>query len=76
MAKAPAARQIGNTPFRRPWRIPEGLRALKKFNKNIILKNRKSEDYEVALINSISNTGVLESKGKLKDGKVVTEENF
>lgn len=70
MAKAPAALQIGNTTFRRPWRIPEGLRALKKFNKKYnFKKNRKSEDYEAALINSISNTGVLESKGKVKGWK-------
>tara|TARA_A100001015_G_scaffold230081_1_gene260243 strand:- start:1279 stop:3264 length:1986 start_codon:yes stop_codon:yes gene_type:complete len=70
MAKAPAALQIGNTTFRRPWRIPEGLRSLKKFNEEYnFKKNRKSEDYEAALINSISDTGVLESKGKVKGWK-------
>ena len=44
MAKAPTALQIGNTTFRRPWRIPESLRALKEFNKNYnFKKNRISE---------------------------------
>lgn len=70
MAKAPAALQIGNTTFRRPWRIPESLRALKKFNKKYnFKKKRKSDDYEGSLINFISNTGVLESKGKVKGWK-------
>jgi hypothetical protein len=70
MAKAPTALQIGNTTFRRPWRIPESLRALKEFNKNYnFKKNRISENYEAALINSISNTGVLESKGKIEGWK-------
>ena len=41
MAKAPAALQIGNTTFRRPWRIPESLRALKKFNKKYNFKKKK-----------------------------------
>ena len=70
MAKAPAALQIGNTTFRRPWRIPESLRALKKFNKKYnFKKKRKSDEYEGSLINFISNTGVLESKGKVKGWK-------
>ena len=43
MAKAPEALQIGNTTFRRPWRVPEGLRVLKKFNNSYdFKKNRKS----------------------------------
>ena len=70
MAKAPEALQIGNTTFRRPWRIPEGLRVLKKFNSSYdFKKNRKSEEYEAALIKSISATGVLESQGKDKSWK-------
>lgn len=65
MAIKPKALQIGNTTFRRPWRIPEGLRALKEFNKKYNFKdNRKSKEYEVALIKSISKTGILESEGK------------
>ena len=70
MAKLPAALQIGNTTFRRPWRIPEGLRTLKIFNNEYnFKKNRKSEDYEASLIKAISNTGVLESHGKTKGWK-------
>ena len=42
MAKAPAALQIGNTTFRRPWRIPESLRALKKFNKKYNFKKKEN----------------------------------
>ena len=70
MAKAPEALQIGNTTFRRPWRIPEGLRVLKHFNNNYNFKeNRKSEVYEASLIKSISATGVLESEGRDKSWK-------
>ena len=70
MAKLPAALQIGNTTFRRPWRIPEGLRTLKIFNNEYnFKKNRKSEDYEASLIKAISNTGVLESHGQTKGWK-------
>ena len=71
MAKAaPKALQIGNTTFRRPWRVPEGLRVLKKFNNSYdFKKNRKSEEYEASLIKSISATGVLESQGKDKSWK-------
>jgi hypothetical protein len=70
MAKAIAALQIGNTTFRRPWRIPEGLRSLKIFNsKYDFKKNRKSEDYESSLIKFISSTGVLETHGKVDGWK-------
>ena len=77
MAKAPEALQIGNTTFRRPWRVPEGLRVLKKFNNSYdFKKNRKSEEYEASLIKSISATGVLGVKEKIKVGKEAMEENF
>jgi len=70
MAKAIAALQIGNTTFRRPWRIPEGLRSLKIFNsKYDFKKKKKSEDYESSLIKFISNTGVLETHGKVDGWK-------
>jgi hypothetical protein len=45
MPKVPANLHIGNTTFRRPWRIPEGLRVLDKFNKNYDFKNNP-ENYK------------------------------
>lgn len=65
MPKVPENLHIGNTTFRRPWRIPEGLRVLDKFNKNYdFIKNPETEKYESALIKAISETKVLESDGK------------
>ena len=70
MPKVPANLHIGNTTFRRPWRIPEGLRVLDKFNKNYDFKNNpETEKYESELIKAISETKVLESDGKSSDWK-------
>ena len=65
MPKIPANLHVGNTTFRRPWRIPEGLRVLYNFNKNYDFKNNpETEKYESELIKAISETKVLESDGK------------
>jgi hypothetical protein len=70
MPKIPTNLHIGNTTFRRPWRIPEGLRVLDKFNKNYDFKNNpETEKYESELIKAISETKVLESDGKSSDWK-------
>ena len=70
MPKSPVSLQIGNTTFRRPWRIPEGLRVLEKFNSEYNFKeDRESGKYESQLIGAISETGVLESDGKNKEWK-------
>jgi hypothetical protein len=70
MPKVPANLHIGNTTFRRPWRIPEGLRVLDNFNKNYdFSKNPDTEKYESALIKAISETKVLESDGKSSEWK-------
>lgn len=68
MAKGSEILQIANTTFRRPWRIPEGLRVLNEFNSKYDFKNnRVSEVYESGLIKAISETGVLESQGQKKE---------
>ena len=61
MPKIPSFISIGNTTFRRPWRVPEGLRILEKLLSNYDFKtNRKSSQFETELTNNLSKSGVLD----------------
>lgn len=64
MAKTPQNTHLGNTTFRRPWRIPEGLRALRDLqNLYSFKKNKKSEDFEKALEKEFVKREVIDSAG-------------
>tara|TARA_Y100001970_G_scaffold45357_1_gene56897 strand:- start:415 stop:2205 length:1791 start_codon:yes stop_codon:yes gene_type:complete len=61
MPKIPSFISVGNTTFRRPWRVPEGLRVLEKLLSNYDFKtNRKSSQFETELTNNLSKSGVLD----------------
>lgn len=64
MAKTPLNAHIGNTTFRRPWRIPEGLRALNYVQSTYSFKdNRKTSSFEKKLEEELVLRGVIDSEG-------------
>ena len=42
MPKTPDTTSIGNTTFRRPWRVPAGLRILEELLSTYSFKNKKT----------------------------------
>ena len=64
MAKTPVNVHIGNTTFRRPWRIPEGLRALNFISNTYPFSTkRKSSEFEKTLEKELVKREVIDSSG-------------
>ena len=64
MAKTPVNTFIGNTTFRRPWRIPEGLRALNFISNSYPFNTkRKSSEFERTLEKELVKREVIDSSG-------------
>ncbi len=67
MAKIPSSVSIGNTTFRRPWRIPEGLKILETFVKNYPFEKNTSSEFEKDLHQKLIDEGVVDSEKKGSD---------
>ena len=61
MPKIPDTTSIGNTTFRRPWRVPAGLRVLEELISTYPFKNKTSSEFEKELDKKLIETGVKES---------------
>ena len=67
MAKIPSSVSIGNTTFRRPWRIPEGLKVLETFVKDYPFEENTSSKFEKDLHQKLIDEGVVDSDKKGSD---------
>ena len=67
MAKIPSSVSIGNTTFRRPWRIPEGLKVLESFVKDYPFEENTSSKFEKDLHQKLIDEGVVDSDKKGSD---------
>ena len=62
MPKVPENVGIGNTTFRRPWRIPIGLRVLEELIQAYPFNKKTSDNFEKDLNEKLIKNGVVESE--------------